>query len=182
MNWKYTPTEPGEYKVVLKQKVPLPSNVIFPNDTSTFQDAIIRTFPFTVSDLTVSLYGAGVNSGKVGQEAKFGVSFLDKPNGLVVPAGGTKIWKTSFLGVEIILIVSFSDTFEAIVVSPDGKKVVTNVTMNKNGSCGVSYTPLVEGPHTVTVKRRGSNAIDTSIFPSFPPSFSRSMFVVLQGS
>jgi hypothetical protein len=75
-----------------------------------------------------------------------------------------------------ILTISFAETFEAIVVSPDGKNVVTNVTMNDDGSCGVSYTPLVDGPHTVTLKRRGSKIklLFKFVFcsldvPAFPP-------------
>lgn len=60
-------------------------------------------------------------------------------------------------------ILKSLDSFEAIVVSPDGKEVKTNVTYNQDGSCDVSYTPLVEGPHTVTLKRRGSESFFCSV-------------------
>ena len=49
---------------------------------------VVNEAPYQVNDLHIFIWGDGIRVGTVGKQCRFGVQFLDGPDGSIVPAGG----------------------------------------------------------------------------------------------
>jgi hypothetical protein len=108
----------------------------------------VKESPYQVGDLVAVVWGEGCRVGVTGKESVFQVKFLDKPEGILVPAGGS--YPMNSLNCLILSLESFSVS----VGSPDGSAVPVKLVEQDDGSVEISYTPKTEGQHLISIFRK----------------------------
>lgn len=93
--------------------------------------------------------GEGSHVGVGGKQSVFGVKFLDRPGGIIIPAGG-------FLINFLFLSITFGiDSFSVSIASPDGNVLPAQIVHKIDGAVEVFYTPKIDGQHIITLQRKG---------------------------